>query len=434
MDNRNNSPYRPQQLESQPSNQKLSRITVIAAAVAILVAVIGWFATDGFGTNKAQSTGPGVGVTSSIQEQGLSSGQQATGAANIDEQVNQKLASLTLEQKVAQMFIVTPEELTGAELVSAAGDLTRIAIDDRPVGGIIYNTDNLQDPEQVTEMLANTQTYSNNACGLPMFLAIDEEGGEATRIGNNELFDATDVGPMADIGALGDPAQAHQAALTMGNYLTALGFNLDFAPVADIANNPESDTMRSRSFGTTAEQVSPMVAEAVKGFQEAGILCCVKHFPGIGGALGDSHIAGISSEKSLPQMQEEELVPFKDAIAEGVPFVMVGHLSCPQVSGENTPASLSRGVVTDILRNQLGFTGIIITDSLEMGAIVDSYDANQVAIMAIEAGNDIILMPENFDVAYRSVLDAVAAGQISEDRIDESVRRIIKTKLTMKGA
>ena len=425
--------FKPKQVQPrQLGSQKLSKITLVAAVAAVLVAVIGWFATDGFGTNKLEP--PQTEPASVVGQDPASSSAEPTGATTIDAQVAEKMAALTLEQKVSQMFIVTPEGLTGADTVVAAGDLTRIAIDDRPVGGIIYSTPNLLDATQVTEMLATTQSYSNEACGLPMFLAIDEEGGEVTRIGDSEGFDGVNVGNMSDIGATGDPAAAREAASTMGRYLTKLGFNLDFAPVADIANNPESETMLYRSFGTTAEDVAPMVTAAVQGFTDAGILSCAKHFPGIGAALGDSHIAGISTEKSLPEMQDEELVPFKEAIAAGVPFVMVGHISCPQVSGENTPASLSRGIVTDILRNQLGFNGLIITDSLAMGAINESYDASQVGVMAIQAGNDIILMPENFDATYRGVLDAIAAGEITEERINESVERIIKAKLIMKGA
>ena len=417
----------------RPTSQKLSRVTLVAAVAAVLVAVIGWFATDGFGTNKLEPPQTDVGASIQAGQEGASSQAGATGATTIDEQVAQKMAALTLEQKVAQMFIVTPEALTGAEVVTAAGDLTRIAIDDRPVGGIIYNTQNLLDATQVSEMLATTQTYSNEACGLPMFLAIDEEGGEVNRIGDNEAFEGTDVGNMSDIGATGDADQARQAASTIGGYLTKLGFNLDFAPVADIANNPESETMLYRSFGSTADVVAPMVAAAVRGFSDAGILCCAKHFPGIGAALGDSHIAGITTEETLPEMQSEELVPFTEAINAGVPFIMVSHLSCPQVSGENTPASLSRGIVNDILRTNLAYNGLIITDSLAMGAVTESYDAADVGVMAIEAGNDIILMPENFDATFRGVLDAVADGRITEERINESVERIIKTKLTMRG-
>ncbi len=433
MNQPGNSSFKPHTVEPTSSHPNLSRITIVAAAVALVVALIGWFATGGFGTQHAQPNATS-GTTSVASSAASSASASSQAALTIDAQVDQKLGSMTLEQKVAQMFIVTPEALTGADLVTAAGDLTRIAIDDRPVGGVIYMAPNLEDAEQTTEMLKNTQEYAKNAIDLPMFLCVDEEGGEVTRVGGRPGFDAENLGDMADIGASDDTEKAREAGRTMGEYLTKLGFNVDFAPVADIANNPLSDVMASRSFGDTADEVAPMVAAQVEGFSEAGILCCAKHFPGIGAALGDSHYSAITTEKTIGEMQTEEFIPFSEAIKAGVPMIMVGHLACPQVTGDSTPASLSRNIVTDTLRNQLGFKGIIVTDSLAMGAITDSYDQAEVGVLAIEAGVDIVLMPESFEAAYRGVLNAIDEGRITTERIDESVRRIIQTKLTMKGA
>ena len=433
MNQPDNSSFKPHTVKPNSGNSNLSRITLVAAAVAIVVALVGWFATGGFGTQGSQQSAPGTpGASASSAQTTPAATSQSSEALTIDAQVDKKLGSMTLEQKVAQMFVVTPEALTGAGLVTAAGDLTRIAIDDRPVGGIIYFEQNLENAEQTTEMLKNTQEYSKGAIDLPMFLCVDEEGGEVTRVGGMTGFDAENLGDMSAIGATGDTEQARKAGETIGKYLTKLGFNVDFAPVADIANNPLSDVMTRRSFGTTAEEVAPMVAAQVQGFNDAGILSCAKHFPGIGAALGDSHYSAITSEETIGDMQSDEFLPFIEAIKAGVPMIMVGHLACPQVTGDSTPASLSRNIVTDTLRGQLGFTGIIVTDALAMGAVSDSYDQAEVGVLAIEAGVDIVLMPESFDAAYRGVLNAIEEGRISAERIDESVRRIVQTKLTMK--
>jgi beta-N-acetylhexosaminidase len=191
--------------------------------------------------------------------------------------------------------------------------------------------------------------------------------------------------------------------------------------------------MAKRSFGTTADAVAPMVESAVKGFLDGGIMCCAKHFPGIGGAQGDSETEAITTDKTLDQLRQEELVPFERAIAAGVPMVMVGHISCPKVTGDSAPASLSRAIVTDVLRDELGFGGIIITDSLGMGAVAGLHKARDLAVAAIQAGVDMLLMTPDLAASYQGVLNAVKAGTITEERIDESVTRIVRAKLALRG-
>lgn len=400
----------------------MTRITLIAAVAALLVAAIAWFATGGFGLNDAPDTPPEEPTT--VQE-------ETPAAPTVDQQVDEALAKLTLEQKVSQMFILTPEGLTGADVVSAAGDVTRLALSDRPVGGVCYFEQNLETPQQTREMLATVQGFSNEACGLPLFLCVDEEGGEVARIANNEAYGVENTGSTSSFGESGNTTQAAQAARSIATYLADLGFNVDFAPVADISTN-EDGAMVGRAFGNTAATVSPLVEAQVKAFNEVGILCAAKHFPGIGGAFGDSHYSAISTDRTLGEMQNEEFKPFQAAIAAGVPMIMVGHISATEVTGDAEPASLSKTIITDILRGQLGYQGIVITDSMAMGAITDSYDNSEIGVKAIQAGADIILMPSNFEATFRGVMGAITSGQISEERIDESVRRIIKAKLTMK--
>lgn len=344
------------------------------------------------------------------------------------DRVQEKLDEMTLEQKVAQLFVVRPESLTGVSQVIAAGDATKAALEKMPVGGVVYFADNLQDTDQTREMLSNTMKFGEEISGLPLFLCVDEEGGTVSRVGGNPGFGVDNVGDMCDVGATGDTDHAYEVAKHIGTYLQYLGFNVDFAPDSDIANNPDG-TMGLRSFGSTADVVAPMVAAQVRGFEDGGVLCSAKHFPGIGGALGDSHDGRIYSEKTLDEIRTEELVPFEAAMEENVPFIMVGHLSMPTITGDNDPASMSSEIVTDLLRDELGYEGIIITDSMAMGAATDSLPVERLGVEPLKAGVDMVLMPEDLEAAYQGVLDAVASGELTEERIDDSVRRVIKTKL-----
>ena len=346
----------------------------------------------------------------------------------LEAQVSAKLSEMTLEQKVAQLFIVRPESLTGVGQVIAAGDATKAALEKMPVGGVVYFADNLQDTDQTVEMLSNTMKYGEELNGLPLFLCVDEEGGTVSRVGGNPGFGVDNVGDMCDVGATGDTDHAYEVAKHIGTYLHYLGFNVDFAPDADIANNPDG-TMGRRSFGATADVVAPMVAAQVRGFKDGGVLCSAKHFPGIGGALGDSHDGRIYSEKTLDEIRAEELRPFEAAMEEDVPFIMVGHLSMPTITGDNDPASMSSEIVTDLLRNELGYQGIIITDSMGMGAATDSLPVERLGVEPLKAGVDMVLMPADLAAAYQGVLDAIAAGELTEERIDASVTRVLTVKL-----
>lgn len=336
---------------------------------------------------------------------------------------------MTLEQKAAQLFVVTPEAITGVDTATLATEATRAALEAYPVGGIVYFQKNLVNEQQTRDMLANTQTYAREVTGLPAFLCIDEEGGTVSRIGGNPGFAVSNAGNMSDVGALGDAEYARNIAANIGSYLHDLGFNVDFAPDADIANNPASDTMALRSFGSSADAVFPMVKAQVEGFLSSDMLCAAKHFPGIGGAEGDSHNTSIYSSKTVDEMAQEELLPFQAAMEADVPFVMVGHLSTPQATGNDLPASVSSAIVTDVLRDRLGYDGIVITDSLAMGAVCELYAPYEIGVAALEAGVDMVLIPADFPAAYQGVLDAVASGRLSEERIDSSLERIVRTKL-----
>lgn len=347
--------------------------------------------------------------------------------------VEETIASMTLEHKIAQLFIVAPEAITGVGVATQAGDATRAALASNPVGGIVYFAQNLLDPEQTSDMLSNTAQYGREANGLPLFLAVDEEGGTVARIANNEAFSQVNTGDAADIGATNDTAQASAAAASIASYLVPLGFNLNFAPVLDIADNPQSDIMRRRSFGGDAQLVSDMGCAQIEAFLDGDILCCAKHFPGIGSAENDSHETQIFSNKTLEEMRENELIPFTAAIEAGVPMIMMGHLSTPLITENDTPASLSRTLVTDLLRGELNYEGIVITDALNMAAAGSLHESDELAVLAIEAGCDIALMPLDYEASYKKLLEAVQSGRIAESRIEESLRRILRVKFALEG-
>ncbi|WP_282924048.1 glycoside hydrolase family 3 protein [Mediterraneibacter massiliensis] len=341
------------------------------------------------------------------------------------------LLEMTVEEKAAQLFIITPETLTQEEVLTQAGDVLQNAFASYPVGGFIMMQGNIVSPEQITELNHTIEGMSINAVGLKPFLAVDEEGGTVARIAGNETFPVENRGNMSDVGSTGDPMKAYETGAYIGGYLAEYGFNLDFAPDADIWLNPENTVVRYRSFGSDVQLVSDMTAAAVRGFHSAGICTALKHFPGHGGTAEDSHEGFAYAARSLEELRECEFLPFQAGIEAGSEFVMIGHITVPEITGEGTPATLSGNMVTDILRKELGYEGIIVTDAMNMGAISANYSSDTAAAEAVKAGVDMILMPADFYGAYEGILSAVASGEISEKRLDESVKRIIELKLKL---
>lgn len=339
------------------------------------------------------------------------------------------LNSMTTEEKAAQIFFVTPEAITGVQTVTAAGDATKAALEKYPVGGLVYFSANLISPEQTRTMLANTWAYSQEVMKVPVYLGVDEEGGTVARVASNPAFSVTQYQGMRAIGDTGDPSQAYQAAQTISSYLKDLGFNMDFAPDADVITNPENKVIGNRSFGTDPQLVGDMVSAAVKGFRDQAMASCIKHFPGHGGTKGDTHEGYAYTDRTVEQMESAELVPFRSGIEAGVEFIMASHISAPNTPAGDTPASLSSYMLTDLLREQMGYQGLVITDAMNMGAISQQYSSAQAAVQAFQAGADMILMPENFTEAYNGILQAVQSGQITQERLDTSVLRILETKL-----
>lgn len=363
--------------------------------------------------SEADGTGEETSETESVESQ----------EEILEELVEACVADMSLEDKVAGLFIITPEQLTGVGTAIQAGEGTQEALKKYPVGGLVYFAKNIQSEEQLKEMLAKTVSYAT----YPLFLGVDEEGGSVARVADQ--LKLTNVGPMADIGAGGDPGAAYTAGQTIGNYLKDYGFNLDFAPVADVLTNPDNKVIGDRAFGSDAAVVSQMVASAVQGLQDTGVSACIKHFPGHGDTSGDSHEGAVETDRTAEEMQGTEFLPFQAGIEAGTDMVMVGHISAPGLTGgDAAPASINENIITGVLRRQLGYDGIVITDAMNMSAISEYYTADEAAIKALKAGADMILMPEDFVTAYEGVIAAVKDGTIDENRINDSLKRVYRVK------
>lgn len=350
-----------------------------------------------------------------------------------ESEIDQKLEELTLQEKIAQMFMITPDALTGVQGTWNPGEVTETAYKERPVGGLIMMENNLVSQDQIKTWNDTITGFSKEVVGVEPFLSVDEEGGTVARIAGNAALGIENVGNMSEIGASGDSQKAYDAGETIGTYLKELGFNMDFAPMADVWTNQENTIAQYRAFGSDPETVSEMVSEAIKGLHSQGIYTVAKHFPGHGGTSGDSHEGTVYLNSTKEELESCEFLPFQAAIDADTEFVMVGHISLPNILEDDTPASLSEEVVTEMLRNDLGFDGIVITDAMNMGAITNNYTSAEAAVQAVQAGVDMILMPQDFEDAYQGILSAVNSGTISEDRIDESVRRILEVKMGESG-
>lgn len=336
------------------------------------------------------------------------------------------LMKMTLEEKVAQMLVVTPETLTGRDSYLTKMDEAFSAAYDRlPVGGVLLMGGNLKNPEQTRALLEALQDLSRERTGLPLFLCVDEEGGSVARISGNPAFGVPKIPAMSKVQ---NAETARELGRTMGAYLRDLGFNVDFAPDADVLTNPENRVVRDRSFGSDPALVTELAEALAEGLLEEGVLPCWKHFPGHGGTAEDSH-KGFAVLRLDPDALTEspELRPFLYAAERGMPMLMTGHLTVPELDPE-LPASLSPALLALLRGQERNYDGLLITDALGMGAITERFGQGEAAVLAVLAGNDLLLAPEDPETARRAILEAVRDGTITEERIDESVYRILRAK------
>lgn len=343
-----------------------------------------------------------------------------------EENIQQELNGMSLQDRVNMLFVSDLDSLGGHGTLTVTSSLQSAIARYHP-GGIIFFAENLQNPDQTRKLMQDIRKlYSDEGLDVPI-LAVDEEGGTVSRIARNPAFGVTDVGDMAEIGKTGDVSEAYAVGDTIGTYLSDLGINTDFAPDADVRTDPQNQITARRSFGTDPHMVKVMSGAECEALKAHGILSALKHYPGHGAASQDSHNGTAVSYRTLEELKESELVPFTDVNAYA-PMIMAGHISCPNVTGDMTPASLSYRMITEILRGQLNYDGVIITDSLRMGAVSLYYSSGEASVRALEAGCDLLLMPVNLSAAVQGVTDAVNSGRLSQERIDESCTRILLLK------
>ena len=352
---------------------------------------------------------------------------------NDDEQVIQdkqqiKQENLTIDEKVDQIvaFMSQTEKLGQMVMIGIQGtkvdDDSLYMLNQYHMGGVILFDRNMESPEQVKQLTSDLQAQSNEK--VPLFIGIDEEGGDVVRMAEK----LTPPPSQKEIGATGDIEQAKTWAIKTAKSLKDMGINVNFAPVADVGSNDK------RSYSTDANTVIDFVRAATKGYQQENIIYSLKHFPGIGKGKVDSHIDSSSIDVAKEVLMTEDILPFKTIIDESDPndyFILVSHLKYLALD-EEYPASLSSKIMTDLLRNELGYKGIIITDDMEMGAVANHNDFRSIGVNAVKAGADIVLVCHEYEhqqEVYLGLLDAVNNGEISQERIDESIKRIIKVKL-----
>lgn len=333
----------------------------------------------------------------------------------IDEKVDQIVESMSQTEKLGQMVMIG---IQGTKV----DDDSLYMLNQYHMGGVILFDRNMESPEQVKQLTSDLQAQSNEK--VPLFIGIDEEGGDVVRMAEK----LTPPPSQKEIGSTGDIEQAKTWAIKTAKSLKDMGINVNFAPVADVGSNDK------RSYSTDANTVIDFVRAATEGYQQENIIYSLKHFPGIGKGKVDSHVDSSSIDVTKEILMAEDILPFKTIIDENEPndyFILVSHLKYPALD-EVYPASLSSKIMTDLLRNELGYKGIIITDDMEMGAVANHNDFRSIGVNAVKAGADIVLVCHEYEhqqEVYLGLLDAVNSGEISQERIDESVKRIIKVKL-----
>ena len=358
------------------------------------------------------------------------------GAQAEEDGMMEKLESMTLREKVGQLFMIRPDALEGRFSPAELGDnsiigTTKVTDEMKevyaqyPCGGFALFRKNITAPNQ---LLAFTRALHGMG-GIRPVLGIDEEGGRIARIANHPVgFGVPQFEPMGEIAAAGDPARAYEAGRAIGGYLKAYGLDVDFAPVADVNTNPLNPVIGDRAFGDDPKVAAQMVVNVVEGLRDAGIAGCLKHFPGHGDTATDTHTGYAETLKTWDAISACEMIPFRAGIGAGAEWIMTAHIAAPSVTGSDEPSTMSYTMLTEKLRGELGYDGIIVTDALSMGAITEKYTSSEACILCIEAGADVLLMPYDYFEAFDGVVSAVEEGRISQERINESVYRVLRFK------
>lgn len=332
--------------------------------------------------------------------------------------IKEQISRMSMEEKIGQMLIVGMEGY-------GLNDNTKSLIEGYKVGGFILFGENITDANQLLNLL-NSIKKENVKNKIPLFLSIDEEGGRVTRMPKEFKRLPTNK----SIGQKDNPAFSYQLGRTIADEIKSFGFNMDFAPVLDVNSNPNNPVIGDRAFGSNADLVSRLGVQTMKGIQSGDIIPVVKHFPGHGDTSVDSHKALPSVNSDLERLRGLELIPFNEAIKNGADAVMIAHILLSSIDKEN-PSSMSENIITHVLRRDLQFEGVVITDDMTMGAITKNYNIGEAAVKSVNAETDIVLVCHGYNnviEVINALKNAVSSGEISEERIEKSVYRILKLK------
>lgn len=331
--------------------------------------------------------------------------------------ISEVIENMSVEEKIGQMIF---SSISGTELGAEEEKL----IHQYKVGGIIVNKKNITSPSQMVAYMNSLKEENKN--NVPLFFGIDQEGGRIAKLPG----DLRAIPSHFEIGKQNDPSFAFEIGTVLGKLVNSFGFNVNFAPVLDINSNPENPVIVDRSFGNNPDVVSKLGIQMMKGIQGENIIPAIKHFPGHGDTSVDSHDELPVVQKTMPELEQMELIPFKQAIAEGADMVMIAHILLPSIDPE-FPSSMSEAIITDLLREKIGFDGVVITDDMTMEAITNSFDIGKASVMSVKAGADIVMVAHEFENVVKAITaltTAVENGEITEERIDQSVERILKLK------
>ena len=339
-----------------------------------------------------------------------------------DDYLDTIITSMTLEEKIAGLIITSPERLTGVAQVTAAGPATQSALEQYPIGGLIYTRKNMQSKEQFTEMIENINTYSK----YPLLLGVTEERSEISSVKNSEIG-APDVSDVSDVVATNDKATAYQQGLDIATYLSELGLNLNLAPVADVTVGGDSYTA-NRAYGSDALITSDLIAQVAKGLEEGGVSATLKSFPGEGAITTNPEQSLTTSKRTKEEFNSTDFLPYRAGIDMGVDFIMMSSMIPEGITNDTEYATFSKVIVSDILRGELGYKGVVISAPLNTPAFVEYKTAGESAVASLKAGCDMIYMPQGVSESISAVAEAITSGTISQERIDDSIKRVLAVK------
>lgn len=337
-----------------------------------------------------------------------------TNVLTLDDKIENIMENMSIEEKIAQMLIIYyPSDKIDNNLIDF--------LKNTPPGGFIIGNSNITTYDKTIQYINDLKKYSD----IPLIISINEEGGNIQQLSYLQDINPINIPGMFYLGKTNNTKLAYNVGKILAQKLRTLGINVIYAPVVDINSNPNNIRLGTRSFGNDSQIVSKMALSLTEGLENNNVIATIKHFPGHGDTIIDSKIPFPIITKTYNQLKNEELIPFEYSIKHDIKIIMIGHIALPNLIGNNTPASLSKEIITDLLKTEMGYNGLIITDSLTKNNLINTYTEEQIYTMAIYAGNDLLLMPKNYNNAITYI-----KNNINEERIDESVRKILKFKYT----